>query len=192
MKPKLNNQYFILRHGQTSQQVKRKKFIYNWPDIPPAKLTKKGIGQIEKSAKKLTSQKIDLIYSSDIYRTRQTAGIVAKRLKVRVNFDKRLRDINLGVYHGRLKKDFYQDFILSAKRFSQRPKGGESWSDLEKRLLNILKEIEKKNQQKIILIVSHGDPLWLFQGIVRGWSKERLIKEVSTKSYIKTGELRRI
>ena len=192
MKPKLNNQYFILRHGQTSQQVKRKKFIYNWPDIPPAKLTKKGIGQIEKSAKKLTSQKIDLIYSSDIYRTRQTAGIVAKRLKVRVNFDKRLRDINLGIYSGGLKKYFYRDFPDREKRLKARPEKGESWNDVKKRLIDLLKEIDRIHKNKRILIVSHGDPLWLFQGIVRGWSKERLIKEVSTKSYIKTGELRKV
>jgi len=189
---KLNNKYFILRHGQTIHQEKRKKFIYNWPDKPPVKLTKKGIKQIEKAAKKLKSQKIDLIYSSDIYRTRQTAGIVAKELRIRANFDKRLRDINLGIYHGRLKKDFYQNFLLSAKRFSQRPKRGESWNDVAKRLLGFLKEIDKKDKNKRILIVSHGDPLWLFQGLVKGWSKKRLIKEVSTDSYIKTGELRKI
>jgi len=192
MKKRFNNHYFILRHGQTTQQVKRKDFIYNWPDKPPIKLTRKGINQIKKAAKKLKSQKIDLIYSSDIYRTRQTAGIVAKKLGIRVNFDKRLRDINLGIYHGGLKKDFYQDFLLSAKRFSQRPKGGESWNDVAKRLLDFLKEIDKKNKNKRILIVSHGDPLWLFQGLVKGWSKKRLIKEVSTDSYIKTGELRKI
>lgn len=192
MKKRFNNHYFILRHGQTIQQVKRKDFIYNWPDKPPVKLTRRGIKQIEKAAKKLKSQKIDLIYSSDIYRTRRTAGIVAKELGIRVNFDKRLRDINLGIYHGRLKKDFYQDFFLSAKRFSQKPKRGESWNDVEERLLNFLREIEKKNKNKRILIVSHGDPLWLFQGLVKGWSKKRLIKEVSTDNYIKTGELRKI
>jgi len=192
MKLRLNNHYFILRHGQTIHQEKEKDFIYNWPDKPPTKLTRKGINQIKKAAKKLKSQKIDLIYSSDIYRTRQTAGIVAKKLGIRVNFDKRLRDINLGIYHGRLKKDFYQDFLLSAKRFSQKPKRGESWNDVAKRLLDFLKEIDKRNKNKRILIVSHGDPLWLFQGLVKKWSKKRLIKEVSTDNYIKTGELRKI
>ena len=122
MKKRFNNHYFILRHGQTTQQVKRKDFIYNWPDKPPIKLTRKGINQIKKAAKKLKSQKIDLIYSSDIYRTRQTAGIVAKKLGIRVNFDKRLRDINLAFITEALKKIFirissYQlrDFLKDLK-----------------------------------------------------------------------------
>ena len=77
---KLKNRYFLLRHGQTIYQVKKRKMIYPWPEINPIKLTKKGEKQIKKVAKILKNKKIDLIYSSDIYRTKQTARIVAKEL----------------------------------------------------------------------------------------------------------------
>lgn len=192
MRKKLNNQYFILRHGQTLWQTKEKKIIYSWPDVPPVKLTEKGQKQIKIAAKKLKKYHLDLIYSSDIYRTRQSSDIVAKDLNLKIKLDKRLRDINLGVYHGRLKKDFYQDFRLSIKRFSQKPKRGESWNDVKKRLLAFLKEIEKKHKKKKILVVSHGDPLWLFEGLVKRWPNERLIREALKGNYIKVGELRKI
>jgi broad specificity phosphatase PhoE len=189
---KLNNEYFILRHGETSQQTKRKEFIYKWPDSPPVKLTKKGIQQVKKVAKRLKKTKIDLIFSSDIYRARQTAGIIAKELNLKINFDKRLRDINLGIYHGRLKGEFFEDFPLALKKFSQRPKKGESWSDVKKRLLSFLKKIEEKHKNKKILIISHGDPLWLLEGIVKGFSDKGLLKEIFKGHYIKVGELRKI
>lgn len=192
MKKKLKNQYFILRHGQTPQQTKRKKFIYKWPDNPPVKLTRKGAKQIKEAAKKLKQEKVSLVYASDIFRTRQTAGIVAKRLGLKVNFDKRLRDINLGIYHGRPKKEFYQDFSNRRERFYKKPKKGESWNDVKKRLLNFLKEIDKKYKNKNILIISHGDPLWLLEGAIRGFPNKKLLKKLLKSNYIKVGELRRL
>lgn len=192
MKKRFNNHYFILRHGQTSQQVKRKNFVYNWPDKPPAKLTLKGIGQIKKAARALKREKIGLIYSSDIYRTRQTAGIVAKELGLKINLDKRLRDVNLGVYHGKAKEIFFRDFPLNKKRFTSRPKKGESWNDIKKRLSKFIKEIEKKHKNKRVLIISHGDPIFLLRGIVKGLSDGQIIKNLKNNLYIEPGELRRI
>ena len=92
---------------------------------------------------------------------------MAKFLDCKINFDKRLRDINLGIYHGRLKKEFYNDFPDPIKRFSNGPKKGESWNDLKKRVKSFLKEIEKKYKNKRILIVSHGDTLWMLEGILK-------------------------
>lgn len=186
---KLNNQYFILRHGQTIYQKKKRKMTYPWPDNPPVKLTREGKKQIKEVAKKLKNFGIDLIFSSDIFRTRKSAEIVKKELGLKVNFDKRLRDINLGIYHDRLKEEFYRDFPDLGKRFYQRPEKGESWNDVKKRLKNFLKDIEKKYKNKKILIVSHGDPLWLFEGIIKGWSNKGQLDHKDT--YIKVGELRK-
>lgn len=196
MKKNFKNKYFILRHGQTTQQKKNKKFIYKWPDTPPAKLTKTGISQIKKAAKRLKKKRIDLIYSSDIYRTRQTSKIISKELGLRLVFDKRLRDVSLGIYHGRLKKDFFcnSSFGIKSgiKRFSKKPPKGESWNDVKKRLLKFLKETERKHKKKTILIISHGDPLWLLEGILKGFSNKRLLNDISKGNYIKVGELRKL
>ena len=206
---KLKNRYFILRHGQTIYQTEKKDFIYPseakggeermffdyppFPEKPPIKLTKKGEGQIKKIADLLKKKKIHLIYSSDFFRTKQTAGIVARELGLKIIFDKRLRDINLGIYRGGMKEKFYQDFQkYSEKRFYKRPFRGESWSDTRKRMTNFLKDIDKRYKGKKILVISHGDPLWLLEGAAKNWSIEKLLKIKMSKNYIKTGELRRL
>ena len=174
----MKNHYFILRHGETIYQTKKKDFIYpSWLDNPPIKLIEKSKKNLRKLAKKIKKEKIDLIYSSDIFRTRQTAKIVARKLELKINFDKRLRDINLGIYYRKRKEEFWQKFPrYSLKRFSQRPAEGESWLDCQKRMLKFLKEIDKRHKNKNILIISHGDPLWLLEGAVKNWSFKKILK----------------
>ena len=167
---------------------------FKWLDTnPPVKLTKKGVNRIKIVANKLKKEKINLIYSSDIFRACQTAKIVSKILGIKVIFDKRLREINLGVYHGRPKKELYNDFPRIIERFKKRPLKGESWNDVRKRLKSFLKDIEKKHKNKKILIVSHGDPLWLFEGIIKKMTNKELLDEIfQDKKYIKMGELRKL
>jgi len=201
------NTYYIVRHGETVYQTKKEKIIYPWPEVSPLSLTNRGVKEIKTLAKKLKKAKvdelrssprcadacvIDLIYSSDIFRARQTAEIIAKELGLKVNFDSRLRDINLGIYHGRKKEEFYRDFPrVFPLRFIKRPPGGESWQDVQKRMLNFLKKIDKKQKGKNILIVSHGDPLWLLEGAIKGWNLEKFSK-TSKPNYIQPGELRKL
>jgi broad specificity phosphatase PhoE len=188
----MRNKYFLLRHGETIYQVKKRKMIYPWPEKKPIKLTKNGQKQIKKAAKILKKKKIDLIYSSDIFRTRQTAGIVAKELGKKTLFDKRLRDVNLGIYNGKTKEEFFKYFPRdSRERFYKRPKNGESWSDCQKRMLNFLKETDKKYKGKNILIISHGDPFMLLEEAVKKWSIPKLLKNMRT-NFFKLGEIRKL
>ena len=79
-----------------------------------------------------------------------------------------------------------------------RPKKGENWIDVRKRLLNFLRDIEKKYKSKRILIISHGDPLWLFEGIIKRKTNQELLDQVfkyknfKNNHYIEMGELRKI
>ena len=190
----MENRYFILRHGETIYQTKKKGFAYPQPDNKTrVKLTGKSEKKIKKLAKKIKKEKIDLIYSSDIFRVVQTAEIVAKELKLNVNFDKRLRDVNLGIYHGKTKAEFYKDFPDPKKRFARKPKGGESWNDVKKRMVSFIKEIDKRHKNKNILIVSHGDPLWILEGAIKKMTNQELLDEIFVKKkYIKVGEFRKI
>jgi len=193
---KLKNTYYLLRHGETNCHVKMPGFLYpKWlatgPDI---RLTDKGKDQIRKSAKELKNKKIDFIYSSDFFRTRQSSKIISDFLNIKINLDKKLRDINLGTYYGRKKEEFYKDFPLDnvKERFAKKPTKGESWNELRKRVKSFLEEIEKRHQDKNILIVSHGDTLWMLGGIIRKMTNKEMIEEILGKGYIKMGELRKI
>ena len=48
---KLKNKYFILRHGQTIYQTKKKNFIYPRSNKSKVNLTKRGEKQIKKAAR---------------------------------------------------------------------------------------------------------------------------------------------
>jgi len=182
------NNYFILRHGQTEHQVRSQNIIYPKLSKTTVKLSPKGKEQIESLIPKLKKAEIDLIFSSDYYRTKETAELIAKELELKVNVSKKLGDIDLGDYHGREKKELFQDFPNPQERFYKKPKGGETWLAVRKRMLSFIKNTDNKYEKKNILIVGHGDPLWLLEGAMRGLSNQELVKE----RLLKTGELRKL
>lgn len=189
----MENKYFLLRHGQTPYQTPEKQGLhYPCPESEnePVLLTEKGKEQIKKVAQKLESEDIDLIFSSDINRAQQTAEIVARKLDLEVEFDLRLRDINYGVYHGGPRKEFYRKYPDTMKRFESAPPKGESWGDCRKRIKDFLEQLEQKYQGKKILIIGHGDPLWLLQGLLENQTDQELLQEKLAGKVIKVGELR--
>jgi isoleucyl-tRNA synthetase len=187
------NRYLILRHGKTLHQTRKgKKIIYDWPSLDTFPLLEKGKKKIRKLVKKLKEENIDVIYSSDSLRASQTAEIVAEEVGLEINFDPRLRDINLGVYKNKERKEFRRNFPKTLERFKKRVPGGENWSDVKKRVLDFVKEVDGKHEGKNILIVGHGDPLWLLEGAVKGLNNKELLEQNLNKKNIKTGELRKI
>ena len=190
----MNNNYFILRHGQTIHQTKKRGIIYGWPDDePPCELTDVGRKQVEKAAEGLKDKKIDLIFSSDILRTRQTAGIVAKILGLKViSYDRRLRDINWGVYQGKSVARAWAYYKNPRLKFEKAPPEGESWLDVQKRVVSVIKDLEEKYKNKNILIISHQDPLWLLEGWFLGLSQNKMLIQKVIGKAIKTGEYRHL
>jgi isoleucyl-tRNA synthetase len=193
-----NNKYFLLRHGESKRNVD--KLVACWPEKVFSPLTQKGKEQIKKTAKKLKKEKIDLIISSDLQRTKQTAEIVGRELGIKINFDKRLRELDMGKLNGKPvveagrfwdpegKLKLMEYFL---KRFKIKAPGGESYTDAKKRMYGFLKAVDKKYQNKNILIISHEVPITMLEGAVKGFSNEEIIK-YRQKKKIKVGELRKL
>lgn len=185
----MNNKYFLLRHGETIYQTEKKDFLYPWPGVSSPSLTENGEKQIRAVAKELKDRKIDSIYSSDALRTRQTAEIVTKELGLEVHFDERLRDVNWGIYQDGPKEKYAQLFSSREEKFSKRPPKGENWNDVKERVSEVLKEIGEKYKNKNILIVSHGDPLWLLAGIIKGLGRDELLEKKYKGLFPDVGQL---
>jgi len=197
MKLILKNRYFLLRHGKTIHQTEKKDITYNYPDDNPAcVLLEQGIKEVQLAGEILKGKNIDLIFSSDILRTRQTVKIVAELINYdieKIVYDKRLRDINWGIFGGKSEEKawaYYNNDMI--KKFEQSVPQGESWNQCRERMVEVLKEIEDSFENKNVLIVSHEDPLWLLEGYMRGKSNEELILEENKKESIETGEIREI
>ncbi|MBU6500399.1 MAG: class I tRNA ligase family protein [Patescibacteria group bacterium] len=176
------NNYWVMRHGEAKSNAEH--FIDSgWSKDNT--LTVIGRSLAEKSAKnflqklKSSRKKIDVIVSSDIIRTKETAEIAAEALGVKkVVFDKRLREVDLGsMLQGGRDSRYHKLFPTYESKFEGKPEGGESLRDLRSRVWEILQELEKKYRGKNILLVSHEYPIWMLTHAAEAWDEKRAIRE---------------
>ena len=189
------NEYFLMRHGQADSNVE--KYFSSFPEKKENNITKKGKKQIEKHVKKLSD--IDIIISSDIDRTKQSAEIIAKAINKKVIFDKRLREVDFGEMNGlpipEVNQYFDPDNSLDKSqrlrvKYDNPYPGGESGKDIKIRMNDFIKDIEKKYNNKKILIVSHGGPLFALNSINVGSLPDEYFKLKYEVLNLKHGDLR--
>jgi isoleucyl-tRNA synthetase len=191
------NQYFVLRHGEA---LNNKKEIYSsYPEKTPCPLTERGKKQVETVAQKLKKEKIDLIFSSDLLRTKQTAEIIGKILKIDPIYDERLREIDTGRFNGKPIKEGNKFFNpenklnqeeLLFKKYNQGFPEGETYFQVRARMFDFIKEIEKRHQNKKILIISHKIPLLMLESLSFGLSDKEMT-DPRKEWEIEEGELKK-
>ncbi len=164
------NKYFLQRHGEAENNVA--SVVSSWPEKKEWRLTAKGRTQVKEAAARLKKEKIDLIFSSDVLRTKETAEMISAELGLPVTYDARLRELDLGAYNGKTQDEYHAYFDDRLERFGRPVEGGESLYDARRRMVAFVKELERLYSGKNILVISHGDPLWLmetgFAGITDG------------------------
>ncbi len=183
--------FLVLRHGEAENNIKK---ICSSLVTDKYSLTEKGRKQVIATAKKLEKEKIDLILASDLIRTKETAEIIAQKLGVKIIFDKRLREVNVGKFNGKTFneiKDFKEKWNQGKNiQFPQ----GDSWESIKERVTNFYNDIflKYRNKNKNILIISHADILITLEAILKGKNYKAQIKKIYQNNYIKNGELRKI
>lgn len=162
---KSGNNYFVMRHGEARSNVEQ---ILDSEGDPENHLTDNGKARVALLAKNLQGKHIDLIITSPFLRTRETSAIVQRELKLpdsAVMVDERLRETGLGIYSGKSIKEWRAFFGSMMTRFAEAPEGGESFTQIRQRVGEFLFDIEQRYSGKNILIVSHGNPIWLMNNI---------------------------
>lgn len=146
----------IVRHGETEwNQLGLHQGALDSP------LTAQGIEQAQNSALKLRQYSFQAIYSSDLGRAVQTAGIIASVLHLNVIYDSRLRERHLGCLGGLTLNEFQVRCPDDCKQFlSGDPDyilpGGESVRQAFERSISCFEELAAKHPDETILIVTHG------------------------------------
>jgi isoleucyl-tRNA synthetase len=170
------NTYYTLRHSYTTRDEKGKMIISTDLKLDKYHLTEQGKKQIQKVAESIeNNHKIDLIYASPFIRTVETAEIVAKMIHVKVNKDERLREIGHGGCDGKSYKECEAE--VSRKTIGDKPHElADSWDDVRKRMFEFVDEMETKHSGKHILVVSHGDPIWILNCVAEGATAEEIEK----------------
>jgi isoleucyl-tRNA synthetase len=191
---KSSNTYLALRHGEAESNVKN---VLSSNPKNKHSLTEKGKKQIEKVAKKLSDNPPDIIITSDIQRTKETANIVAEQCGLSTDSvveDIRLREPDFGDIDLKSVKEYRKLFSHWTDAFEIPIPGGESFLDVKKRLGALLDELEMKYSGKKILLVSHNATIWLLSCVAQSADREESIKIRGDKKsdFLLNAELREI
>ena len=147
---------YLLRHGAV-QGVDRKTYIGQL-DVP---LSPKGIDQAKAWHRFFQNNLPDKIFCSDLKRCVLTAKIIAEPFLERICVKKVFREISLGQWEGVLMEDIRKKYLrqweLRGKNLKGfRPPGGESFSDLAKRVVPAFYQICENNPSDMIIVAHAG------------------------------------
>lgn len=147
---------WLVRHGQTDWNLRG---IYQGQsDIP---LNDTGIAQARALAASLSATHFDAIYSSDLVRAVHTASLVAEVLRLPVNTDPRLREINQGVWEGQsieaVREKYQPDFSPNPRYISTpRAAGAETLEQVIRRMVAAANDYHQKHNGGRVLLSTHG------------------------------------
>lgn len=153
---------YVIRHGETD--MGQKEIIASEEEL----LNNNGIEQALKLGNDLKNIKIDKVYCSPIKRARDTLKHLKLDSNIPVVIEDRLRERNMGKYTGYRFKDL--DWKLFWSYNSEiKYKELESMKDVFKRVSSFIEELRLKENDKTILVITHGGTLrainWYFNGL---------------------------
>ncbi len=187
MSKKLNNRYFIIRHGESKANVAHILLSHPKDGTIGFGLSPKGKKQVKISVSKNKKEKLldsdTIIYSSDFLRAKETAEIARKILGVKkINFHKKLRERYFGKFDKTSLDNIKIAWADDEKNPNHKHNGVESPNKVLKRTLAVIAQLDKKYKGKKILLVSHGDVLQILHTHASGKSvsHHRLIPHLET------------
>lgn len=157
----------IMRHGQTNYNVLG---LCNDNPAKDVYLTMDGITQAEKAAKELSKLSIDLIFVSQLPRTRQTARLINAYHGVRIIECEELNDIRTG-FDSKPVDDYFA--AVGHDRLNTVPKGGESLGQFKHRT-NAFIDVLLMEDYGDILIVAHEETMRVFAARFNHLSDEQM------------------
>jgi broad specificity phosphatase PhoE len=161
---------YLVRHGESIANKKG----FEAGQKHDVSLSEKGFLQAKQTANYLKNKKIDIIYSSDLLRAKQTAKEIGKILKSKNKVSKKIAELDKGRY---LKKSHGEcmNYInrraekLGIEKSDVKLPGGESYNDCKGRVFSFLNKLKEDNKNAII--VAHSGVIRL---ILRELSEGKL------------------
>lgn len=120
-------------------------------------LTQVGIQQAQLTGKYLKKFPIVAIYTSPLKRSFETAKYIAKKLKLKVQVDKRLRErSNWGDDPNQSFEDFLKEWNYANVHRDFQPKTGDSSRKAGQRLESVIQDLSTIFGNKHIVVATHG------------------------------------
>ena len=146
--------FHLLRHGEPAV------FGRINGRLPGVGLSEKGRAEIAAVAGRLAEEKVDALYASPLQRTRETAEIIADRLALPVQYREGVIELDFGEWTGltadQIRKDERWQMWSNCRSIAAIP-GGESWRQVQDRVVGALFDLERLHPSESVVVVSHGD-----------------------------------
>ena len=131
---------------------------------PGLHLAEKGVAQAENAATRLAElgTRPVALYVSPLERARETAAPIAKALRLRPVIERGLLECDFGTWTGKklslLRRRAEWRAVQHAPSTFRFPEG-ESFAEMQLRIWTTLERLAKKHRNRVIVVVSHADPI---------------------------------
>jgi len=153
----------LIRHGETDWNIIGR---YQGQADPP--LNSNGLQQASQLANELQNSSLDLLYTSPLQRTKQTADIISSELGIRQIDEPRLMEIHQGDWQTRLRSEIealYPELFAAWENtpWEVSPPGGEHLRDVQVRVNEAVDDIASRDSGHKIGLVTHRIPIALIK-----------------------------
>ena len=156
----------LVRHGETDWNRDGR-----WQGGSDTRLNDVGREQARALAQQLDGE-IDVLYSSDLARARETAEIVAAKLGLEVRLDPRLRERGFGSWEGLTTTEIEERFADAHRRWLAGEGAGaddaEAFEDFSARVEDFLSDVLRLHPGEEVLVVSHGGSIRVIHALAAG------------------------
>jgi ribonuclease H / adenosylcobalamin/alpha-ribazole phosphatase len=153
----------VVRHGAT-ELTAEKRFSGGLGSSNPG-LTDEGRAQVREVADWLTpiGEAVDVVVASPVRRTRESAEILAERLGVDLVEEPRFAEMEFGAWDGltfaEVRDRSADEIDAWLGSLDVAPAGGESFREVEKRVLDGLSHLLETHAGQTVVVVSHVTPI---------------------------------
>jgi broad specificity phosphatase PhoE len=153
----VSRQLLLLRHARTAFNAAGR--FQGQVDVP---LDEVGRAQAARVAPLIAARRPFLIVSSDSSRAADTAAPLADACELKVTYDERLREIDVGGWSGLTLKEVEEAFPqehadwLTGNREELRRGGGETYAEVGWRAYEAVRELLDGSQDELLVAVTHG------------------------------------
>ena len=158
----------LTRHGQTDWNIAGR--YQGQSDVP---LNQTGQTQAAQIAKRLSTETIHAIYTSDLSRAVNTAQAIADFHQLEIKKDTRLRELSFGDWEGMTYKEMsahspvlFSKWMTDSMNIST--PNGETLAQLAARVKSAFDQIKDDHKDQTVLVVSHSGALQSLLAVTLG------------------------
>ena len=156
--------FFLIRHALCSGLGQTL-----WGRTPGICLNETGKLQAQRLAERFRGIALEAIYSSPVERALETAETIARTMNLEVNKNPAFDEIDFGEWSGKSFETLASDEVwrrFNTDRSTTRIPGGESFLEVQTRIITELERLSAQHNDARVAIVSHADVIKAAVGYV--------------------------